>query len=476
MNRFITSFSSCLFVLPLSVVQAESLDSKALKAMKKAGSYWATEVASHGGFVWEYSTDFKRRRGESKDLPPTTLWVQPPGTPAVGAVFLKAYEVTKDKMYLDAAMAAGKCLATGQLRSGGWGYSIEFDPKHYRYRHQHVSDDHPKWAELSDTTTFDDNNTQSATRFLIELSQHVEDPSIDLALRKALQCFLDAQYKGGKWDGAWSQQYPPPAKGYGALPTFNDNTMSDCVRTMLLAWKVLKKPEYKQSVLRCLDFYLRSQMPSPQAGWAQQYDKDLNPAWARKFEPPAVSGGESSGNVQLLLEMFIEFGDERYLDSAGRALDWYRHSRIGPAEEQGQWARFYEPRTNKPLYFTRTYELVYSDDDLPIHYSFKGSYGVERRMALFEEIAQKGRDYFVKKQPDWKAVMSKLAPEVEKVLQEQDEQGRWVQLVKKSEDVRDDKGRVIRQVEEKTELSMMYSKDFVGKMRTLADYVEASSH
>jgi PelA/Pel-15E family pectate lyase len=455
------------------VVQAESMDSQALKAMKKAGSYWATDVASHGGFVWEYSTDFKRRRGESKDLPPTTLWVQPPGTPAVGVVFLKVYEITKDKLYLDAALSAGKCLAAGQLKSGGWGYSIEFDPKRYRYRHHHVKEGHPKWRKLSDTTTFDDNNTQSATRFLLELSKHTNEPEIDVSLKKALTCFLEAQYKGGKWDGAWAQRYPPPKKGYGALPTFNDNTMSDCVRTMLLAWKILKKPEYKKSVLRCLDFFMRSQMPSPQAGWAQQYDKELQPAWARKFEPPAVSGAESSGNVGLLMDMYIEFGDKRYLEAVGRAVEWYRNSRIGGDETKGQWARFYEPKTNKPLYFTRTYELVYTDDDLPIHYSFKGNYNVDKRIAQYERIVKKGRNYYLNQPRDWKKVRADLQARVEEIITEQDEQGRWVKVVKKSENVRDKKGRLINQVDEKTELSMMYSRDFVRNMNALASYVEA---
>ena len=28
-------------------------------------------------------------------------------------------------------------------------------------------------------------------------------------------------------------------------------------------------------------------------------------------------------------------------------------------------------RSNKPLHFTREYELTYSDDDLPTHYGFK---------------------------------------------------------------------------------------------------------
>ena len=117
----------------------EALPERARVAMRKAGEYWATKVASHGGYVWEYSTDFvTRRRGESGDLPLSTNWVQPPGTPSVGMAFLKAYEATGEKVYLDAALNTGRCLAWGQLASGGWDYSIEFDLVRNKDRYHHL--------------------------------------------------------------------------------------------------------------------------------------------------------------------------------------------------------------------------------------------------------------------------------------------------------------------------------------------------
>ena len=106
--------------------------------MRKAGRHWATKVASHGGYVWEYSTDFvTRRRGESEDLPLSTVWVQA-GTPMVGEAFLGAYRATGEALYLDAAVAAAECLAYGQLESGGWTYSIEFNPKLAKHRYHHL--------------------------------------------------------------------------------------------------------------------------------------------------------------------------------------------------------------------------------------------------------------------------------------------------------------------------------------------------
>jgi len=459
----------------------ESLLERARVAVRKAGTYWATKVASHGGYVWEYGTDLvTRRRGESRDLPLSTVWVQPPGTPAIGMVFLKAYEATGERPYLDAAVASARCLAWGQLESGGWTYSIEFDVRRNRHRYHHLDDlNYPDLKRLRNTTTFDDNVTQSATRLLMAVDQYVDDPKIDQAIERALKCFLTAQYKGGLWDGAWPQRYPPP-KSYGGFPTYNDSTMSDCVRTMLAAYKHYGKPEHLDSVKRCLDFYLRSQQPDPQGAWAQQYDRNLKPARARRFEPASITGGESAGNVRLLLDMYIAFGDERYLDAAGRAVDWYKRSRIGGTEKRGIWARFYELGTNKPLYFTKTYKLVYTDDDLPIHYSFKGNWGIEGLIRRYEDIRKQGRAYYVaaakheNTAKEWTGIARRSAGKANKMLAAQDAEGRWVRTVYKTEQVRDDQGRVVRQVDKKTKLHMMRSRTFVTNMSRLIEYIVAA--
>jgi PelA/Pel-15E family pectate lyase len=453
---------------------------RARQAMRKAGNYWATTVASQGGYVWEYTTDFvTRRRGESGNLPLTTNWVQPPGTPSVGMAFLRAYEATGESGYLDAAVAAAHCLAWGQLASGGWTYSIEFDSTRNRNRYHHLDPRNvPRYNKLRNVTTFDDNTTQSATRLLMAVDQYVDDPIVDAAIQRALECFLTAQYKDGPWDGAWPQRYPPP-KGYGAYPTFNDDTINDCVRVMLVAAKQYGDPRYMDSVKRCIEFYLRSQLPAPQAAWAQQYDENLKPAWARKFEPPAVTGSESSGNMQLLMDMYIEFGDRRYLDAVGGAIDWYKRSRIGGTEDEGIWARFYEPGTNKPLYFTRTYKLVYTDDDLPVHYSFKSNYGVNSRIRYYQQINELGRDYYLTQRDhvntpaEWVAIAKGKSRAVKQIIKAQDDLGRWVKVVAKREQVRDKQGRVRYEVDEATKLRMMYSRKFIRNIEELAAYITA---
>ena len=370
--------------------------------------------------------------------------------------------------------------------------------KRNRHRYHHLG---PSFKGLYNTTTFDDNSTQSATRFLMALDKHVDDPVLDAAILRALNVYLRAQYRTGKWDGAWAQRYPihvdkkrqkakrEKAKkkrktgyiglAYSHLPTFNDGTMRDCIRAMCGAWRQYGKAEYLASVKRALEFILRSQLPDPQAAWAQQYDEDLKPAWARRMEPSSVTGAESAGVVTVLLDMYVEFGDERYLKSAGRAVDWYKRSKIGVGKRgRPRWARFYEIGTNKPLYLTRTYELVYTDDDLPIHYSFKGGWG-SKTIRYCEEVKKRGRQYYLdrrghKKTPkEWAAAARRLRGRVKRVIAGQDELGRWVRIRAKTEQTRDSKGRYIRVVDKKTMLNMMYSRSFVRNMRYLADYITA---
>ena len=136
---------------------------------------------------------------------------------------------------------------------------------------------------------------------------------------------------------------------------------------MLEAARVYEEPRYRAAALRGGDFVLLAQMPDPQPAWAQQYDADMHPAWARRFEPPAVTGGESHGAMRILLHVYRETGDAKYLEPIPRALAYLRRSRL----PDGRLARFYELETNRPLYFTKDYRLTYDDSDMPTHYAFK---------------------------------------------------------------------------------------------------------
>jgi PelA/Pel-15E family pectate lyase len=465
----------CGVVCERCLTAQDDLPARARAGLLRAGTYWSGTVASYGGYVWEYSTDLTtRRRGESRDLPPTTNWVQT-ATPTVGRAFLHCYAATGEKVFLDAALAAGHCLAYGQLESGGWDYSIEHDPARVKHWYHHLGE---KGSKLANTSTFDDDNTQCATRFLIELDRCVDDPQVSEAIRRALDCFLQAQYKEALWDGAWPQRYPAPKGQYGELPTFNDNTMADCVKTLLLAWDTYGRDEHLAAVRRCLEFYLRAQMAPPQAGWAQQVDRELKPAWARRFEPPAVCTAESRGNCNLLLDLYERFGDRRCLEAVGRCVDWYTSSRLSSDGKEGLWARFYEVGSNRPLYFTRTYQLTYKDDDLPIHYSFKGEFGIGALIRRYQALSATGATppptpAANRTREQWRALAEKAEPQVKTVLAGLDEQGRWAKSVPRTEETRDAEGRVGKSVDKEHPLDMMYTSTLVANLRVLAEYVTA---
>ena len=112
-------------VAPMAAAQLDS--TVATASLRKATQFMQQNVAVHGGYAWVASADGRFSHGEGV-AGPQRVWVQPPGTPAVGIALLRAHKTTGDSIHLDAAREAAEALIQGQLRSGGWGYSIEFDP------------------------------------------------------------------------------------------------------------------------------------------------------------------------------------------------------------------------------------------------------------------------------------------------------------------------------------------------------------
>src|SRR5262249_35857751 len=92
----------------------------AIDAVGRAWKFMTEEVAVEGGgYVWSYQEDFKRRWGEM-EATDRMLWVQPPGTPLVGHLFLDAYHATGDECFYKAAEAVALALVKAQHPAGGW--------------------------------------------------------------------------------------------------------------------------------------------------------------------------------------------------------------------------------------------------------------------------------------------------------------------------------------------------------------------
>lgn len=417
-----------------------SLADQARDALQRSTAYFQS-ISTRGGYLWWYSEDLKQRAGESK-ASASQVWVQPPGTPSVGEAFLRAYEVTLHSRHLEAARAAAEALAWGQLASGGWTYQIDFDPANQRwYRRVEKGELSDKQiAKRRNVTTFDDDTTQSALRFLMAfvVADTNASPQIRAALDYGLAGLLRAQYPNGAWpqgfDGShrepgrhqsksatvpdtWSRT--PDVKEYWHHYTFNDNAMRNCITTLLDAHRKFRKPEYLAAAKRAGDFILRAQLPAPQRAWAQQYNFNMEPAWARRFEPPAVSSGETAGIIRTLVDLYRATGDKKYLEPIPAAIDWLKRSEISV----NKWARFYEPGSNKPLYFTREYRLVYTDDDLPTHYGFQGEFGIPDAIAYYRDAFRRDGA----SEPTRKKSRGDLESNVRKIISALDAKGRWVQ-------------------------------------------------
>ena len=402
------------------------------------GAQYLRSISAEGGYLWRYSLDLKLVSGEGRATR-TMQWLQPPGTPSVGMALLEAYQRTGEKALLDHALAAGAALAAAQLPSGGWNYSFDFSD--------------PARSKRRNISTFDDNTSQSCLRFLLLLGEVATgNTARERAIRHArdlgLRKLLEAQYPNGAWpqryDGVpkvakdfpvlkarypktWSRTYPKA--NYINHYTFNDNSHRDCVLLALEAHRVTGDLKYLQAARRGGDFILLAQMPEPQPAWAQQYNARMEPAWARKFEPPSITGGESVGACRTLIELYLVTGDTKYFRAVDAAVKWYRRSAIAP----GKWARFYELQTNRPLYFTKDYRLTYRDNDLPTHYSFQSSYGVESMIRFYEAVKKTGRSAWMdsqKAKPLSAAQRTARAKGMEKkvrfLIAAQDQQGRWI--------------------------------------------------
>lgn len=384
-----------------------------VSAVTRAVAYYHQKASSHGGYVYRYSADFTLR--EAEGIPAAdTIWIQPPGTPAVGEAFLNAYFATGDQVCLKAATDAAHALTRTQLASGGWDYSGHFDAKtrsRYLYRRDasgrlldtskaprgeggwHV------WRQRkykdSNYTTLDDDVTQSAVRLLVRLDETLKsaDGEIHEAALYALNALVAAQYPAGAWSASFDvypdpsppasiypltkASYPAPwsrvwLKDFPGCYVTNDNMHATMIRTLLLAGQTYKEPRYTDAAKRAGDFLLLARMPEPQPAWAQQYDAQMQPVWSRAFEPPAISGRESQAVMWSLLTLTAATGEKKYLEPLPAAITYLNRSKL----PEGKLARFYELQTNRPLYFKRGpggkgHELTYEDDRTASNYGWK---------------------------------------------------------------------------------------------------------
>ncbi|MDZ5696501.1 hypothetical protein [Chelativorans sp. M5D2P16] len=404
--------------------------------MLRAATFFRDRVARHGSYVWEVSTDLSWRSGEGVTTE-TQGWLQPPGTPAVGRAYLAAFHATGERLYLDAAVETAEALVETQLESGGWWALLEFDPaarQSWCYRANRAQ--RPPCTAIDgnkerDATILDDNMSQSALAFLMLVDETLEGghERVHEAVVYGLGAFIAMQHPNGAWPvrsdrrvadaltvsawqarmpESWPREYVEPE---GEVYILNDHLQRDVIRTFLLAHRLYGEPDYLAAARRGGEFLLRAQLPDPQPGWAQTYNADLEPIWGRRFEPPAIASNETAGAVDALIDLHRVTGERRYLAGARKAAAWLRAVRL----PDGDWARFYELGTDRPLYLDTDYRLTYAVDDAPDHYSFKAGFDIAPVLARLDAA---GKDEKPRDIP--------TEAEIEQILAATDREGRWV--------------------------------------------------
>ncbi len=424
-------FGSSLLALGLALASSSTIRAQQTRAaatpqdatsvIKRASVFFRSKAASHGGYVYYYAPDFSWRRGEGKATE-DQVWVQRPGTPAVGLTMLRAYEITKDPFYLDAAKEAALALVYGQLESGGWTNAIDFDPAG-----KLVAQYRGGRGKGRNYSTLDDGISQHALRFMMRMDKALgfKDKAIHECSETARTALLAAQFPSGAFPQVWLGPIKPHApvkasfpdydwrtenriKEYWDLPTLNDDLAGNMAAVLEEAWAIYQDKRCRDALIRLGDFLIIAQLPEPQPGWAQQYDTRMRPVWARKFEPPAIAGRESQNAMETLLRVHRLTGDKKYLEPIPRGLAYLKKSLL----PDGQLPRYLEIGTNTPLYMTRDYKLTNSDSDLPEHYGWK----VE---ATLDTIAAELNGQ--------RPVKSATDPrDIRTILEGLDQEGRWV--------------------------------------------------
>lgn len=268
-----------------------------------------------------------------------------------------------------------------QRSSGGWPKNIDMRATVSQARRKELREyiDEP-------LATIDNGATYTQLYFLAKVIQATGDQRYVLAFYKGFDYLLNAQYDNGGWP-----QYYPLRKGYYARITFNDNAMIGVLR--LLSDVVRRKPEFafvdeqrrrraQRAIEKGIDCILKAQIEvdGQLTAWCAQHDeRTLQPARARSYELPSLSGKETVGIVRFLME--IENPSAEVINAVQSTVDWLDRVRIegirvikkpDPASPLGFdkvvisdpdappiWARFYQIGSNRPFFSDRDGRVYY---------------------------------------------------------------------------------------------------------------------
>ncbi len=334
-------------------------------------------------------------------LPASIGWAQTDAIPWNSRVVANApdwYASAQARRLADSVIAH-------QSPEGGW-------PKNTSLSEPPTARPDPRLAN-----TIDNHGTTLPMAFLARMVTATGDAAYREAFDRGLAYLLEAQYPNGGWP-----QFYPLRGGYYDRITFNDDAMT---RVLALMRDVAagnepyafadagQRRDAGAAVARGVEVILRTQIVQDggPTGWCAQHDEQtLSPAWARRYEPPSLSGSETVGVVRFLMSLDspspsvvaavdgavawledVAMRDvelERFTDADGRPDERL----IDAPGAAPLWARFYELETNRP---------IFTDRESVVHYDLSG---IEReRRVGYRYIGDWPRGLIGREYPAWKA-------------------------------------------------------------------------
>lgn len=390
-----SSFSAPAYEIPSGIHFNTSLDSLSgdnasiLSSLEKA--MWKfTTIQRAGGFPLGSSLDGSLMwsdRGKLCPLMEGEFSIQG-GTPPVGEAYLKMYQLEPDPIYLSVAEDAAEALIAVQDNQNGGFY-------HEGRRFPDGSGYQPHTHNARRAAVLDDNTMQSALTFLLHMYNETGRQDYLNALNRGFDCILEMEIPGGGW---------PQKSNYGKTAfqnyvTLNDNAMYDVVFLFLEAYSMYpERTDLFEAAISAGQFLIRVQGnggSETQKGWAQQYNRQNQPAWARSFEPPAICASQTARAIDILTELYIYTGNISWLDPIPAAIEWLNSSET--KLDDNKWARLYELKTNKPIYGIerggpyQNPQYVYNLEDARPGYSWEGN-AASYTMAKWLKLVDLGYD------------------------------------------------------------------------------------
>ncbi|WP_165758928.1 pectate lyase [Niastella yeongjuensis] len=360
-----TSRIKCIALLAIGYcnvvfAQQSTLSQQAEQAMLKATRFMSENVSTNGGYVWYYLPDLSRRWGEMEAYK-TMIWVQDGGTVSVGHMLLDAYETTGNEYFYQQAERAGAAMIWGQSNEGGWNYLIDFaGDRSLKKWYATIGKNAWRLEEFQHyygNSTYDDDVTSDAARFLLRLYLQKLDPRYKPALDKAIDFVLKSQYP----NGGWPQRYPlkhdfnkAGHPDYSSFYTFNDDVIWENVLFLIQCYETLGDSRFLEPIYKGMNFYLLVQ--GKNGAWGQQYNMNMQVAGARTYEPAGYVPRYTFNNCLLLLKFYQYTGDRKFLAHIPDAIKWLEKVRLPERMTQnGKYTHplFVDPVTDKPMFVHR---------------------------------------------------------------------------------------------------------------------------